>query len=98
MCTIRFWNNFHNTSFHYHNQKIENLIEQSFGSRKPKGQNYLMLIFVEVSFKNRPSRDTGNIRHKTRNEDKLKHNTNTVNLKDEQQSPQTQGCLTSILS
>ena len=56
-----------------------------------------MLIFVEVSFKNGPSRDTGNIRHKSRNENNLRKH-NTLNLKDEQQSPHKQGCLTSILN
>jgi hypothetical protein len=34
-----------------------------------------MLIFVEVSFKNGPSIDTGNIRHKTRNEDNTQKTT-----------------------
>ena len=48
---------------------------KSFGSRKPKGLNYLMFIFVEVSFKNGPSIDTGNIRHKTRNEDNTQKTT-----------------------
>ena len=44
-----------------------------------KGVNYLILIFVEVPFKNGPSRDTGDIGHKIRNEDITTNTTQQMN-------------------